>query len=838
MILHYLNSARRYLSRNRLYAAINVMGLATSLAACVLILAYVQGELSYDRHWLDADRLYRANFKTMRSGRPPQPYPISSELMLPALKQYFPSDIELGARIYRVGPDQVLIGDVRYPDPVLFVDEDLIAMFQFDTLYGDIESAFSDLNSIALDVESARRYFGAADAVGQTLTAVLDNGELENYNVVAVYELHAGNSVLEIPNIARYDQDKVARVNNFFESWLRLSVQTFVKLSAGADPESVLSGMPDLLDLNASLPPSRLEAGQTPSDVLAIELQQVGDIYLNPIPFINVDLDSGNRSTVLGFLVVSILVVLIGCVNFILLATALAERRRLEVAIRKVHGARPEQLLLQYLGESLLLSLAAFAIALLAVVLVMPLFEGLMNKDLPWSFATRNNWIMLGILLTAVGCLGCLYPAFLLSRQAPQQALGASTSRRGGGIVNLRSLLVVLQFAISIVLIIGTISIYGQLYFTQQQHPGYNPERLLVIQGFGQEETEAYKQSFKQEALSLADVTAGAFSANGPNNGLGLILDYQSDVAGPSSQALAISTLFIGFDFFQTYQIPLLAGRYPERGRDAEEDLLFIRAVAGDDTSELNSPPATVLLSASAARLLGFLSPAEAINQLIEFGQPGESGHQEFAIIGVVEDTQYRSLRSAPAAEIYYLQENGSDVLTLRFEGDPQEALSAVTRVWEEVVGDSTMTASFVEEVLAESFRQERNEGMILVAFSTLALVVACLGLYGIAAFSVQRRVRETSLRKVLGAETHHIVGLLLWQFSLPVLLANLLAWPLGVWAVLQWMERFPYQFDRWLLLPICLVAAALTLLIAWSTVIARTHSVARRNPALALRQE
>lgn len=759
--------------------------------------------------------------------------------MLGALQQFFPADIELGARLSRAGPQELAIGEIRYDDAVHFVDEDFTKIFQFDVLQGDLASVFSDISSIAVSEESAIRYFGADNPLGATVSTVLSDGELEEYEVVAVYRLKSGNTVLDVPNMALYDQAKLSRGGNFFQSWLRISVLTFIQLSANADSESMQARMPDLLDLYASLPQSRLEAGQSPSDVLGIEMQNIGDIYLNPTPFMSFDMESGNRAAVLVFMAISVMVVVIGCINFVVLTTALAVKRKLEVAIRKVFGARPGQLFGQYLGESLLLTLIAFLMAVLSVELLLPMFENIMNKDITFPLGEAKTWLYLLSLFVIVGSLGCLYPALVLSNQPPAQTLRPISENGGGGFLSLRNVLVVIQFSISIVLIIATIAIFGQLYYADRLDPGLNPENLLVVEGFGQREVSPHKQAFKQEVMRLPEVSMAGYAAVQPNRGVGLILDYSASQGQNQPRDLAISTLFIGFDFFETFEIPLLAGHYPEQGRDPEQQWLFLLAIAGEPTAGLNEQPARILANLAATRQLGFAGPQDAVGRIIESGDPGEPGYQEFQIIGVVADSQYRSLRTVPAPEIYYLLEDSADSFTLRFEGNPQSLLPKVSAIWDSVTGgERPFVAGFVEEELATAFSQEKNEGLLLVSFSLLSLMVACLGLFGIVTFSVERRARETGLRKVMGAETRHIIALLLWQFSKPVLLANLLAWPIGVWAVLNWLERFPYQFEHWLFMPICLLAGLMAMAIAWSTVIIKTNSVARASPMKSLRCE
>lgn len=838
MFKNYFITAIRHITRNKFYTGINTIGLAVSLTACVLITLYVQDELSYDQHWQSADQIYRTNLVTKRAGRAPQEYPAGSMLMLPAMRQFFPDEIELGTRVYRAGPQEVVVDDARYPDPIYFAGEEVADLFQFEVLDGNLGNVFLDINSIALGEEAAIKYFGNRNPVGETISGVRSDGELEEYEVVAVYRLAEGNTVLELPTLALYNEEKVLGEDGYFASWLRVAVQTFVRFKPGTDIESVQSRMAQFLDQHASLPASRIEARQTPSDVLGIQLQSIGDIYFNPVAFINFDQNSGNRTTVWVFMAISMVVVLIGCINFVVLATAMTTRRGLETGMRKMFGASPGQLVRQYLAESLLITLAAFILALLAVEFLLPSFQDLVGKSLSMPYLEAGTWLYLLALFLATGLLGGLYPALLLSNSPPVKALRTNYSSKPNSAFQLRNLLSIFQFTVSISLIIATVVVYGQLSYTSRLNPGFNPENLLLVSGFGRNEISPYRETFKQEVLNLAEVSSAGFASARPNSGLGLILDYNAGADSAGNQEVAISTLFIGYDFFQTYEIPLLAGRYPELGRDPGQQLLFMLAVAGQDTEGMAEQPARILLNASATRRLGFSSAEDAVGRIIESGEPGVAGYQEFEIIGVVRDSQYKNLRSIPEPEIYYVRQDNTNFMALRYEANPQLVRQRVEAVWQDLIGNEPFVGVFVNQDLANAFSREQTEAKVLVTFSLLAIVIACLGLFGIATFSVERRTREVGLRKVMGAETRDIISMLLWHFSKPVLIANLLAWPLAVWIMLNWLQRFPYQLNSWLLGPLCVAAGLAALAIAWFTVITNVRRIAVSNPMEALRCE
>jgi putative ABC transport system permease protein len=828
MLRNYCAAAFRNLLKYKLFSAINIGGLSVGLAACLLIALYVQDEISYDRQWTNADRIYRVTTTIDRTGSNPVKAGVNSLLLLPALKQYFSEEIESGSRMLRSTRD-FHIDSAVFRETVATVDADFIRMFELDVLDGSLQTVLSDPNSIALSDELAQRFFAEEKVVDRVIT--LSSGDTtRDYRIGAVYRLPPGNTVLDLP--ALMPLDTAGRGS----SWLGpLVSQDFVQLRPGINHSQIETRLPEFIDLNVDI--SALQAGPavTSSQRVSIELQNVGDIYLNS-PFERGS-NRGNKTVVVAFSAIAILVLLIGCINFTILSTARATQRAREVAVRKVIGASRSQLSLQFLGESFLVVLPAILLALVLVELMLPFFESIVGRTLAFSYGSPTAWLSLFALALIVGFAGGLYPAFLLSRFKPVTTLKGLTATKTRGAVSMSNVLVAFQFSISIALIIATAVIYAQVSYTQNHDPGFNGDNMLIIENLGEPRlvnaSVAEKNTLKAELADLANVSAASLSGHQPmqRSGSAIVpLPFSRlDQPGITNQ---LTTLSVDHDFFRTWQISLVAGRDYSQTLDRATPLFRPEYDAG--TSDGN-----LIVNASAVRSLGFASVEDAIGARVS--SPGfNAGIHNFTIVGVTEDTQFSSLRGLPAPEAYvlYPEEPGymMNVLGVRFVGDPQVLLADVSRIWRTVIGDQPLETSFAEERMAGEFEQERTEASMLVSFSFLAIIIACLGLYGSATFNVHRRTREIGIRKVMGAEVREIVTLLIWQFSRPVMFANVIAWPAALWVMITWLQRFAYRIDIWLLLPLCAAAGTGALMIAWLTVAGNTLRVASISPVKSLR--
>lgn len=502
--------------------------------------------------------------------------------------------------------------------------------------------------------------------------------------------------------------------------------------------------------------------------------------------------------------------------------------------MRKVLGATRLQLMVQYLGESLLTVGMALVLGLMLTELSLPVFSAILNLQLDVDYSAVSSYLNLLGLCLLVALVGGMYPALILSAYKPATIMQARQDSRDGKTISLRSALVVFQFGICIALIIATSVIYLQVQYVSKKDPGYEKSNLIIINDlFNRAEVAEKKHLLRQVVEDLPAVSNVSLSGYRPASST--IFSRMSSahvLEGKPAESFILANTFVDENYFQTYGMKLQVGR----NFSLQQDKPAINGVPGTTIADV--VPGTVILNEAAVKLLGFANPQDAIGQV--FDEPSQFPEVTYplTVIGVVSDTQFYSLRARPRPEIYSFHPYTTDVMAVSYEGSAELMMSSLSTAWRTVMGDAEFSADFLEPLVEQEFAQERREGQMFIAFSLFAIFIACLGLYGSAAFTVERRTQEIGIRKVMGAEISEIVSLLVWQFSKPVLLANLLAWPCALWAMLTWLQRFPYQIDTMLLIPLCVLAGAIALSIAWLTVIGNTLRVASTLPVLALRYE
>lgn len=823
MFRNYLVIAVNNLLKNKLFSFINIAGLSIGLAACILIGLYVRNETSYDRHWTDVERLYRLDTTIDRTGSNPQRVGVNAYVALPALKRDFNEAIEYGAHVMATDATEIRIGDETFSESIAQVDRDLLEIFDFEVLAGSLEATLEAPGRIALSEELALRYFGGnAEALGQTLQLTAGSA----LAVTAVYRFPERNTVLVLPSMTLLEESRFPYLNN----WMILATQDYIKIRPGTNVADIAARLEDFTNRNVNIAQLQAGPGVEPADRVQFRFENISDVYLGAPSQV-----SGSMPMVLAFSAISLLVLLIGSCNFTILSTAKATQRAREVALRKVNGACRGELILQFLGESFMLVLLATVLALALVEVALPLFESIVRRDLALDFGDPVITLGLAFLLLLVTLTGGLYPAFVLSSFRPAATLKANRSSEASGSLRLRSALVVFQFAISIALMIATAVIWLQVQYVAGRDPGFDRENLLVINNLTTRPDVAMRKMVLRERLAAEPgVVAASLSGHQPMQRVGLstvVIGYTLGTGG--GEAVQLPTLSVDYAFMDAYRIPLVAGRDFDETVDQPARFFDFTIV---DPTVINE--ARALVNVTAARNLGFADPQEAIGAQLSGGSGFNRTRQVFTIIGVVGNTQFFSLRTEPRAELYIPEPNSTNVLTLRYEGNPQELLRRVKSIWREVMGDATLFTAFVDQLIAPEFAREQTEARMLISFSLLAIAIACLGLFGSASFNVERRTKEIGIRKVLGAEVRQIVTLMLWQFSKPVLLANVIAWPVALWAMLRWLQRFPYQIDSVVLVPLCILAGAIALSIAWLTVAGNTVRVATTKPVLALRYE
>jgi len=826
---NYITVGLRSLVRDRTYAFINVFGLAVGLAACLILLLYVRYEASYDAWLPDADRVFQVqSIPTSDSIGARIPQQGAHGVLAEALPPSFP-EIEAAARL----DDERLVfqvnGEARFL-PTMLTDANLFQILELPFLRGDPATALRGSESLVLSRSQAIALFGSIDVVGRTLTQIR-RGERYERRVTGVFEDVPRNSNLDIQAAAPISDEERQQC-----SWGCVNGYVFLKLRPGADAEAINARLAAWE--RRAIPPVTVGNQRTSEgDLYDWRLVNIRDVHLSGADGPETRPGTSPR-TIATFAVVALLILAMAAINFINLATARASKRAREVALRKVLGARRKQLVAQFLGESLLISGIAMLIALTFAELTLPSFSAYLGAELDLRYAGAGGILLpvLGLWL-AVGLIGGAYPAFYLSRYRPSEILKANQSTaepRSGG--RLRGVLVVGQFAVSIGLIVCTIVVYSQTAFAQRSDLGFEREGLIQVDNLNRAAVVPQVETLLREIRRIPGVETAAATTIAVASDTTLTTNVQ--LPG-RTRPETIGFYSVSPDFFRTMKVRLADGR--ALSRRYANDYAFTPFEPAEAVAPAQRAMAArginVMLNEAAVRRLGFASPAAALGGQIRVGLFGEEvGLVPATIVGVAADSRFRSAR-APVEPMIFYDGGIYRQLVIRYRAaDPDAVRRAVGEVWRRLAPDVPYEAEFGEDQLAQVYAGDAARGNAFAGFAILAVAIACLGLFGLAAFTAERRTREIGIRKVFGARTRDIVQLLAWQFARPVVIANLIAWPVAYWVMRDWLNTFD---NRIALTPTpFLVAGLLALAVAIGTVAGHAIRVARTNPIVALRYE
>jgi putative ABC transport system permease protein len=831
---NYFTVGIRALAKNKTYAFINIFGLAIGLAACLMLLLYVRYERSYDEWLPNAENVYQVqtHFTAPDTGETNHAQ-MSPYVAGTTLENDFP---QIERRVYVLNAQPVVLrnGEALPTENVMFADGLFFDVLQIPLVRGDPRTALRETGSVVLSESEARKYFGNANPVGQTLT-LINRGQTIDHRVTGVMRDLPKNSHLRADMVARFDPARMyAETPEFLTAWGWLSGWTYVALRPGTDVEAIHSQLPQWERRN--IPDQQFgERTLNQGEIGDWDLVNIRDVHLGRSS--DGEMTPGNdAATIITFAVVAFLILGMACVNFTNLATARASQRAREVALRKVLGANRKQLVTQFLAESVLVAGIAMLLALALVELLLPFLSGFLDADLRMSYWGLDGMLLpIALLVMLVGAAGGVYPAFYLSRFQPAQVLKANkSSAEAAGTGRLRSALVIGQFAVSIGLIICTAVVYAQTVHARTTDPGFNREGILQVGNLGRRQLADRSEAIAREIARVPGVQAVG------RTGIGINTDNQNNtvVRVPGrEQPVGMGNYTIDDGFFDAMQIRLVAGRKTSRDR-----LMDVDPLAFDSTPEQDRAFAqrgiNVVVNELAVQRLGFKSPREAIGKQLSMGLVNpEAGLVPITIVGVVRDTRFRSIRQPIEPIAYRLANSSLTDLIVRYDtSDPNGVRDRIEQAWRRLAPDVPFEAEFSEQIVAELYDAEEARAQIFAGFALLAIVVACLGLFGLAAFTAERRTKEIGIRKVLGARSRDIVRLLAWQFSKPVIVANLIAWPVAWWVMQSWLNGFDTKID---LGPTpFLLAGFLALAIAIGTIAGHAIKVARANPIHALRYE
>jgi putative ABC transport system permease protein len=828
---NYWTVAVRALAKSKTYSIINIAGLAIGMAACIMILLYIRYEESYDKWLPDVENTYELQswYPHPKDG-PPGFFQMGTYVAQPSIKKDFP---QVERIVYMQDNNPVLLkdGQAQATKGWMFTNDDFLKVVNLPLLAG---TSLGTPETAVITKSEAIKRFGTDQVVGRTMT-IITRGVKHDLKITGLLKDLPKNSSLKIDALIRLDFNSFYADNPDFlnKCWGCQSGYVFVKMRPGTDIKAIQAQMPAWEKRNIPDEPNG-DIMYNAGDEQDWHFVNLKDVHLGKAQEATLTPGNDTRS-ITTFAIIALLILGMAVVNFTNLATARASQRAREVALRKVLGATRKQLIVQFVAESILISAVAMLLALALVELLVKPFAAFLDADLALDYIGRDGVLLPAIALTLlVGIISGLYPAFFLSRFQPAQVLKANRSAAetpGSG--RLRAALVVMQFGVSIGLIICTAVIYGQTVFARSVDPGYKRDHIIQVEELGRAQLYSRAEGFVEQVKRVPGVVAAGLTDIGVNTDN----NSNSGIIPPGSKTqVTIGQYNVGEGFFDAMGLTLKAGRWFDASRPMDdmtlpypEDKAVEKAIAERGIN--------VVLNEYAAKKLGFKSPQDAVGQTVKSQLIGdEFGMVNINIIGVVGDSRFRSVRKPIDPIMFRKVRTGPGFLMVRYRGDPQTVRGALERQWKQFTNEVPFNAKFSEDIMGEAYQKEDARAQIFAAFSLLAVLIGCLGLFGLAAFTAERRTKEIGIRKVLGARTRDIVRLLVWQFSRPVIIANVIAWPIAWWMMRDWLNGFD---QRIALTPVPFIAAAaIALGIAIATVVGHSIRVARANPIHALRYE
>lgn len=819
MFKSFLKVAIRNLRRNKAFNLINIAGLAIGLASSVFIILYIINEVNYDRFHTQGKQMHRLYLDGKIASEQ-----IKGAWNSPAFGPTFYEEIPEIIKYCRLdaGSNDLLWNnpsEKRLEDHILYADSTFFDVFSFALLEGDPETCLKEPNSILLTEESAARYFKGENAIGKSLYL---NKEENIYTVTGIVEDAPKNSHLFYDFIISYCTMESSRNTSFFNN----NMFTYFVIDENADPQVVEDKInASLLDHIRPLLPQMMgitvEEFEATGNRYGLKLQQLYDIHLDPeiaLPSSNIFRPIGNKMYLYIFGVIAFFILVVASINFMNLSTARSISRAKEVSLRKVVGSSKKELIRQFLAESVFLSILSMFVALVIVVLLLPGFNSITGLTLQTSDVFR--WYMLpAILLLTVllGTLSGLYPAFVLASFKPIQALkGKATTSNATG--RLRSALVILQFTISVVIVVGTLVIFWQFRYLVNKDVGFSQDNMIIMERIwplGNDKLETFKAELLKHSSIEAVSNSTAF-LGAPNNNNGYKIKEKDD-----TESFLFNTFWTDYDFLDAYQLEL-----------ATPDSRFMSKEYGSDSS-------ACLVNEAAVRKFMIEDP---LNTHIQWPTDEDGGFLNLRVIGIMKDVHYSSVKSEIAPMIVFLKRNDWDwvgYLNVRTKPGGEHhrlALAHMEKTWKEFTGDEPFQYIFLDEFYDRFYAEEKRTGIITLIFSILSIFIASLGLFGMTLYNTQKRTREIGIRKVMGATETNILGMVAKGIMVSLVLSILIAWPIAWYMTRDWLNGFPYNIG---FKPILFVVSALlAMLIALITVSLTALKSARMDPASALHYE
>jgi len=807
MFRNYLKTAFRNLLKNKFYTSINIIGLAVGLATCLLILLYVLDELSYDRYNVNAERIYRVN-NEIKFGDNYFDLAVSPALMGSAMVREMPQ-VQQYARLRWYGSFLVKKGNENIQEGrVGFADSSLFDVFTLPMIAGDPKTALKEYHSLVITETIAEKYFNSTNVVGKTML-INDTG---NYKITGV--------IKDIPKQSHFNFDffvpMIENNGSNDDNWLSENWSTYILLKKNTDAKQVEAQLNPMMDRHVgpelkSVINQSLEDFEKTGGYVRASLTPLTDIHLHSNKTGELD-GNGNAEFVYIFSAIALLILLIACVNFMNLSTARSSNRAKEVGVRKVLGSLKKNLVQQFLTESLLISAIALVLAVLLAWLLLSYFNQLAGKDIHSATLFQPEMLIsLVVLMLIVGLLAGSYPAFFLSSFQPIDVL---KGKLAGGFKRswLRNALVVFQFVISIILIFGTVVIYNQLNYIHNKDVGFNRNQVITIN-----HTDALRDqasTFRNELLQISGVKNATMSGYLPVNYNRSNDAYFTSPALDAKTGMSMQGWTVDENYISTLDIRILQGRN------------FSPQFATDSTG--------IIINEAAAK---FLATRDLLNKkLYTIKDIQTKGLNEYHIIGVMKNFNFSSLRDVVTPLALRLGKDNGNISVRINSADISNVIVQIKSKWKAIAPSQPFDYSFMDEDFNKLYTTEQRTGQIFITFAVLAIVIACLGLFGLITYAAEQRIKEIGIRKVLGASVSNIAGLLSKDFLKLVIISAAIAFPVAWWAMSKWLEDFAYRVSiSWW---VFCAAGVLALLIAILTVSFQAIKAALMNPVKSLRTE
>ncbi|HET9745403.1 MAG TPA: ABC transporter permease [Chitinophagaceae bacterium] len=812
MLKNYLKIAWRNLVKNKTFSFINIIGLASGLACFILIALYVADELSYDRYNDNASRIYRINSDIVFGGNILH-LAVASDPMGAALKNDYPQ-VEEFVRFYTSAGSKLIKKEDQYINQydVAHADSTLFDVFTLPLISGDPKTALNEPNTVVISASAAKKYFGTTDVVGKTIETN-DNGNTL-YKITAV--------IRDMPHNSHFNFSMIFSMDNVQYQWgnfLSHNHQTYLLLKPGTDHKAFEKNFIPFID--KYVVPQAAQFMQIKS---MDEFEKAGnklEYSLTPLTDIHLHSDrqaemgvNGNIQYVYIFSVIAILVLVLACINFMNLSTARSASRAKEVGIRKVVGSEKRYLVRQFITESILTTVLSTGVAVAIAALCLSWFNDLSAKELHISDLLQPKYMVVLIALpVVVGLFAGIYPAFVLSSFNPIVVLKGKLS---GGLKSrslLRNGLVVIQFFFTVLFISGTIVVFRQLDYIQTKKLGFNKDQMLIING-----TFALgnnRDAFKNEVSKLPGVKGSAYAGYLPVSGSSRNdMSYSTSAAMNAENSMNMQTWNIDYDYIPVMEMEIIKGRN------------FSRQFGTDSNA--------TIVNETAAKLLG----GDPIGKKIYTFYQDQFGNRLISreVIGVVKNFHFESMKENIGPLCFRLADNSWATGFKVASTDIKQLISTIENKWKSMAPGMPFSYQFMDESFDSMYRVERRTGKLGLTLAIIAVVIACLGLFGLATYTAEQRIKEIGVRKVLGATVMDVVSMLSKDFMLLVLIASAVAVPVAWWVMNKWLEDFAYRINiGWW---IFLAAGVIALLIALMTVSSQAIRAAVSNPVKSLRTE